>query len=243
MKMRLTLGSVALLALTACAQPVPDSGAGVGFDDFEQYEIERAQRDAALQGTSTTNIVNSSEGQDRESIGVRTDRALAEAGRENGVAANPDNASPILLNNPNISDEQDFGAVSGRESIQSDADRLREQAEAYQLADVTSIPERSGAAGPNIVQYALQTSNAKGEVLYNRSSFSSQNRFLRRCSEYQSPDAAQMDFLTRGGPERDPRGIDPDGDGFACGWDPAPYRVVVAPSAPVVATPLSAIEN
>jgi hypothetical protein len=29
--------------------------------------------------------------------------------------------------------------------------------------------------------------------------------------------------LARGGPDKDPRGLDPDGDGFACGWDPAPF--------------------
>jgi hypothetical protein len=30
--------------------------------------------------------------------------------------------------------------------------------------------------------------------------------------------------LANGGPERDKEGLDPDGDGFACGWDPRPFR-------------------
>ena len=34
--------------------------------------------------------------------------------------------------------------------------------------------------------------------------------------------------LPCGGPERDPRGLDPDGDGFACDWDPAPFRAAVS---------------
>ena len=49
----------------------------------------------------------------------------------------------------------------------------------------------------------------------------------RNCADYRTPDEAQRDFLTRGGPERDSRGLDPDGDGFACGWDPAPFRAAV----------------
>jgi len=30
-----------------------------------------------------------------------------------------------------------------------------------------------------------------------------------------------------GGPKMDPKGIDPDGDGFACYWDPKPFRSVL----------------
>ena len=39
-----------------------------------------------------------------------------------------------------------------------------------------------------------------------------------------TPAAAQAAFIARGGPAVDPLGLDPDGDGFVCGWDPAPYR-------------------
>jgi hypothetical protein len=31
--------------------------------------------------------------------------------------------------------------------------------------------------------------------------------------------------LSNGGPERDRLGLDPDGDGFACYWDPTPFRL------------------
>ena len=43
----------------------------------------------------------------------------------------------------------------------------------------------------------------------------------RSCSEFASPAAAQKVFLAAGGPERDSYGLDPDGDGFACGWGEA----------------------
>ncbi|NDH39999.1 MAG: hypothetical protein EBY45_06195 [Gammaproteobacteria bacterium] len=32
-------------------------------------------------------------------------------------------------------------------------------------------------------------------------------------------------------PERDPMGLDPDGDGFACGWDPEPFRLAFGQTA------------
>ena len=38
---------------------------------------------------------------------------------------------------------------------------------------------------------------------------------------------AQIDFLAKGGPERDRLGVDPDGDGYACAWNPAPFRAAV----------------
>ncbi|CAN0586593.1 unnamed protein product, partial [Ectocarpus sp. 12 AP-2014] len=37
-------------------------------------------------------------------------------------------------------------------------------------------------------------------------------------------DQAQIAFLEAGGPEKDRNGMDPDGDGFACNWDPTPFR-------------------
>ena len=38
---------------------------------------------------------------------------------------------------------------------------------------------------------------------------------------------AQEEFLRTGGPERDKLGVDPDGDGFACAWDPRPFRTAL----------------
>ncbi len=83
-------------------------------------------------------------------------------------------------------------------------------------------------AGPNIVAYALSAPNQVGQEWYSRFAFAGQGRMQRNCADYRSADEAQRDFLARGGPERDARGLDPDGDGFACGWDPAPFRAAVS---------------
>ena len=246
--MKISVASAAMLALlAACATPVPDSGRGVGFSNYSEYEQERARREAALNGTAsassavpnptplTPGTVTSEElaavgiGQSNE-VGaplsaINTPNTTTVNGREIGVEASPTNAAPELANNPGISDEQDFSAVSSRESIESDAERRAAQAAAREQVQPTALPTRPSNSGPNIVAYALNAPNQKGQEWYSRSLLSGESRFQRNCASYNTPDDAQRDFLARGGPERDPRGIDPDGDGFACGWDPAPFRL------------------
>ena len=126
--------------------------------------------------------------------------------------------------NPDISDEQNFAAVSGRQTIESDAERLERLREARQEVAPVPVPERSSSGRPNVVAYALSTSHQVGEELYRRSGFTSTSRFQRNCARFASADLAQEEFLARGGPERDRSGLDPDGDGFACFWDPRPFR-------------------
>ena len=257
MRSLVLLGVVGFVA--GCAQQVPDSGAGVGFSDYAQYELDRAQREAALTGvpaTTGTFVGTAPIGQSGLPVtpGAIPTTDLAAAGigaplsatgltvpgsalptapgspdlnRTTGLQASPGNAAPVLLNNPGISDEQEFEAVAGRESIASDAQRRADQAAAYAVIQPTAIPERDGNAGPNIIEYAISAPNAKGQEYYSRFVWSGQGRFERNCAAYNSPDEAQRDFLSRGGPDRDARGIDPDGDGFACGWDPAPFRLAV----------------
>lgn len=160
--------------------------------------------------------------------------------RSSGIEASPSNAAPLLVGavptaNPTvpvtagtgISDEQDFDAVASRESIESDAARRAQQAAQYQVVQPSALPPAPQDTGPNIVEYALSAPNSKGQEWYSRFVFSGEGRQLRNCGRYDSPDEAQRDFLARGGPERDPRGLDPDGDGFACAWDPAPFRAAV----------------
>lgn len=138
--------------------------------------------------------------------------------------ANPNNTAPTLLG---LSDENDFDAVSDRQSIESDAERLASNRERYKLIEPTDLPSRPGETGPNIVAYALATNNPVGEPLYQRFLlFMTSEKYLANCSAYASPDLAQIAFLAQGGPDKDPLGIDPDGDGFACAWDPSVFRSI-----------------
>lgn len=240
MKRLLTCGA-ALIALSSCAPAVPDSGAGVGFGSYEEYETRQAARDAALAGTAlpAPDAVSvqtlDAGGDDAASVAAQTREALrASADAEQAAAnsgvpvvhASPANAAPPRTSHPGISDENDFEAVGARRSIESDAERMARIREQYQVADVEALPGRAGATGPNIVQYALNTKHPVGTQIYRRIGIGKESKYQRNCAQYPSPDMAQIDFLEKGGPDRDRLGLDPDGDGYACGWDPSPFRKI-----------------
>ncbi len=123
-----------------------------------------------------------------------------------------------------ISDENDFQAVAARETIESDAARIAANRARYEVVVPGELPARPENRLSLVVEFALATTNPRGQPLYRRPKNRSEARFLRNCAKYTSSDLAQEDFLRRGGPRRDPRGLDPDGDGFACYWDPEPFR-------------------
>ena len=231
--------ALSILALGACATTDAHRARGVGFDDYSNYELERARREAALTSPQTSIIPPA-----KVTTIVRNDPApvsgtqaiasseLANAGIGQSRPAQPVVGEPLSALNPvavpssnsGISDEQNFDAVAGRETIESDAARRAAQAAAREQVEPTAVPDRPSNTGPNIVEYAVNAPNVKGQEWYSRSLLTTQGRYQRNCADYATPDDAQRDFLARGGPERDRRGIDPDGDGFACGWDPAPFR-------------------
>lgn len=229
----------AVCVLAACSAPVPDSnpnaGRGVGFGGYERYAAEQAARDAALE-RQRASVVPEERAIASETIGVlnatRT-TAAAPAPASASVPVQPSapaTATPEVsvaggdVNNPGISDEQNFDAVASRETIESDKERLARQREAYAVVQPEALPDRPGSTGPNIVAYALSTSNNVGEQLYRRSGTTSDSKFQRACARYSTSDQAQAAFLSSGGPRDDRQGLDPDGDGFACYWDPAPFR-------------------
>lgn len=76
---------------------------------------------------------------------------------------------------------------------------------------------------PVLVKYAHQERHNPGSNIYKRTG-GPVAQSARLCSTYPSTDAAQRAFIANGGPLLDPRGMDPDGDGFVCGWDPQPFR-------------------
>lgn len=198
---------LALLVTAACDPQVPDSAAG-----FDRYDGYRLEREAALTGQPLDQP------------------ATVQPPAETDLAAPaqaPGTGGTVVVNNPGLSDEQSFEAVTARETIESDKERLARQGAAYEVITPTAVPERR-TTGPNIVEYALSTSNGVGQSLYRRSGFTSEAAFKRNCIKYASDDLAQEAFLKAGGPERDRLNLDPDGDGFACYWDPAPFRMAVS---------------
>jgi hypothetical protein len=229
------------LALLACAPAVPDSAAGVGGRDYNAYLREReaaAQRPQPIvpPGFSTDVVGAAIARADGASgapgpstgavIGATPIGGSASADRPRGNAPagiKEESGELIHAAKPGISDEQDFQAVAQRETIESDKARIERNRSQYQVIQPGALPTRPGALGPNIVDYALATNHPVGAQLYRRSSFGGNG--AARCAGYASPDLAQEAFLAKGGPERDRLGLDPDGDGYACGWDPSPFRL------------------
>lgn len=83
---------------------------------------------------------------------------------------------------------------------------------------VTATPLPPAGADP-LIAYASVARQAPGIRTYARSGGSGAN-----CASYATPADAQRAFLAAGGPQRDPLGFDPDGDGYVCGWTPASHR-------------------
>lgn len=243
--MHSTKALVTLLALAACAPAVPDSGAGVGFGNYSDYV---RQRDAGLAPPPQA-VTPAQPGFSTDRVGAALDNAASRTMPPAGQPAGPQTGrvigqtpEPFSANRPRgdapagiqqqsgemagsakISDEQDFDAVAARESIESDAQRRARQQAQYEIVAPTALPERHGASGPGIVQYALSTTHAPGVQMYKRGGLFQKDPLVT-CAKYASPDLAQEAFLASGGPQKDREGLDPDGDGFACGWDPRPFR-------------------
>ena len=162
---------------------------------------------------------------DAAEIAAQTQAALANSGVE-PVQASPSNPAPqvVQVNRTGISNENDFDAVSQRDSIKGNAERLRQQRAQYQVVQPTPLPQRTGGQTPNIVKFALETRNAPGQSVYRRTGFNLRSKNAKNCAAYPSADLAQEAFLAAGGPQKDKNALDIDGDGFACGWDPTPFR-------------------
>lgn len=243
--MRAPVALLVVLSVTACAPPIPESGPG--FQDYNSYMRERAANPSAAQPVAPAaadtgfSPAGASAALDRAQ-GVNIPAASPDQGAIIGgtgtAGARPRGLTPDGIkeeagetvhytgnaaSNSGISDEQDFDAVASRESIQSDKERIERNRAQYQIDQPGALPTRSGNEGPNIVQYALSMTHPLGTQVYSRSGFGRKDN-TAACAKFASPDLAQEWFLANGGPNRDRRGLDPDGDGYACTWDPTPFR-------------------
>ena len=236
MFIRVLLVLAAGVGLSACQPAVPDSGfgdipdpgRGVGFDSFE---AEKQRRDAALAGSAAA------EGS-AAATAAETRRVLAStspngsggqgttAATNSGVEplnASPSNPAPAVVDGGGISRENNFDAVSSQRTIAADSQRIDANRAQYRLVEPEALPNRV-KTGPNIVAYALANSHPRGTQVYKRFGINRTGKYQRACGKYPRPTEAQIAFLEAGGPQKDRLGMDPDGDGFACDWDPAPFR-------------------
>ncbi|MCK0167496.1 hypothetical protein MWU52_08055 [Jannaschia sp. S6380] len=246
---------VAAMTLAACNPPVPDSTVrGAGFDSPEEVAERREAQlrgqeplapPASIRPPETPPGGASGTQTEAERLAAETRAVLGRPETPEGfvnpveapaplpTAADPPAAAPVDgaaldldRDNPTISREQDFQAVSAARDIEADAERLRAARAQYQVVQPTELA-RPESTGPNIFAYALGPAKPVGTKAFRRGIGASANRAERQCQRYRSADVAQEEFLAAGGPERDRLGVDPDGDGNACGWNPAIVRNAV----------------
>ena len=230
-------------------QQAAAANAGVGFNNPEAYRAARVQRQAEVRATAPVAAAPAAspaalpppivelpggESQPLES-GDAGDAAgldpsvLAAVDRVTGSEPMPESAAaaPVAIPAapapaPVVMASADAARAPLVPARAPTADGFAQDGNYVQVS-ATTLPERPDG-GVNVVSYALGTTNSVGQPVYRRGGAFSERKFERACAAYRSGDAAQTAFLVAGGPERDRLGMDPDGDGFACDWSPAPFR-------------------
>lgn len=244
-KSQSSLALLAVLVLAACEPPLPDSGPrGAGFDTPEQIA---ARREAQLRGVNPLQpsatvrpaidpVISGPApfppaGRAPTEAEILANETRAALGRPAigstfpaGGPVTRQAAADLDRDNPEISQEQEFGVVAAERDIAADAERLRAARAQFEVVTPREL-ERPNDAGGNIFAYALNAARPVGtDGAFGRSVIASERRAAARCTQYRTADLAQEAFLANGGPERDRLGLDPDGDGNACGWDPSVVR-------------------
>jgi hypothetical protein len=219
------------------APPPPPAAPTAGRDDFTS-RIERAIAEpgaAQVAGTGTVSLPPLPVAPSPPAAGVLP-VTVAGAGSGSGVAVAPAPSAglgtgagagvavpPGAAGTPLDDDQLNLNLYTLEQQRIDAAIAERELEEARQqlvIVQPGAVPQ--AVEGVNIALYAQQTTNRVGERRFQRPmvSFGSGSA----CRRYATPDQAQRAFLAAGGPERDPYNLDPDGDGFACDWNPEPFR-------------------
>ena len=224
--LRIVAAAALLAALAACgskvvreplpnaprpAAPPQDNSLPLDATNVETDDLVAATR-AALAATRSADAQDV-DAQDDADAGARSAAAPATATGRTGISA-----------------ENDFEAVEEVRGIEDDAELLELNRNRYLQVPPGQNPLRPRRLTANVVQYALDTWHPVGVARHRRPQGlrDAAARAERACARYVTEDLAQEAFLQEGGPEQDRRGLDPDGDGYACGWDPGVYRRIVA---------------
>lgn len=195
--MRNFVGCFAFVALmAACTAQNPDDAGGIVDGGFNPLAADAEAELSAVEGESVD----------------RADETTVDGPQE-----------PILLGSQTdgISKSNDFETTINRATIESDAARLAELKKQYKVIEPEALPNRGSTV--NLAKYAVDEKQNIGEATYRRYNVDRLSSRLA-CRRYKTADDAQRAFLRSGGPGSDRLKLDPDGDGFACAWDPTLYR-------------------
>lgn len=229
----------AILALAACSEePVGNSPY---FDPWDNSTLnpmadQTLELNRDLQGRRAAQQVRS----DDQALVASLESAIASAGTvpaQPVIRQVPDDRVPTttvtiagadgqapVTPQPNIGgstsiSDNSFATVVQKETIETDRAKLEALEGAKVELQAQPLPQRD--SNVNLAAFARSTTHSIGQRIYTRSFRGSASK---ACRKYGNPDAAQRAFLANGGPVRDNMKLDPDGDGFVCGWSPLPFR-------------------
>ena len=225
--MRFLVLALPALTLMACT-PTGPNRSGVGFGDYGAY---LAQREAELVGQRQAAIPAP---QIAPAQPVVTAAAPVPAPANNGYGSAPLSALVPSAIQPGAavpSAAVAMPAAGADQSLGQEALATLAATSPTPVQPATPVapaapvpaPVVQGSAGPNLAAYALSATNGMGQQIYERGGFHLTDSG-KACAKYISPALAQMAFLEKGGPRKDSLNLEPDGDGFACGWDPRPFQ-------------------
>jgi hypothetical protein len=225
--MRSSVPLLMLGLLAACGEPAylqPQSGFGAGATGYtaaSPYAAVPAQV-PATEAIPSSEINSALFGTASPPAGAASAPAVAPVLNQpatGAVAIAPGAQVPTV----GVSDEQDFSAVSSRETIESDKARIEANKAKYQQIAPAALPERTAETVSPVVTYVLSATNRLGEPIYERRAYRA-GAHEAACQRFATGEAAQQAFLAAGGPSRDRKKLDPDGDGYACDFDPTPFQ-------------------
>ncbi len=187
------------MAVVACVSlgacaPVPNDVAS-GQQTLDQQGIQGRQ--AGLNGQISTEVIN---------------RPLA-----TGIPTSAGATGNVTFLDPDDLAARAEGAINAADGIASGGGGVFDNIQPQQAGDVLPPP-----LIPRVAAFAIRTTHQPGDRQWRRNPLRADGQSL--CSQFPTRDQAQDRFLSEGGPERDPNGMDPDGDGFVCGFDPSDLR-------------------
>ncbi|MFD1796302.1 hypothetical protein FQV27_00930 [Paracoccus aurantiacus] len=216
---KVVLGLACALGVSACAdgtgQVLDPRYRFSGATPYDQY---RAQRELALtgQGATPTTVPKKRPfaAPTPEQIASPTAWQRIEASRARaGQAAGARGAGGGY-----------YDPATGRRVTASGNTRSAAVTAATPAVTTHAVPPATvtEAEADRLRRYAVTQNHPVGEIVYPRTR-GTQTDAARACAQFPNAEAAQLMFLSSGGPQRDPLGMDPDGDGFVCEWDPTYY--------------------
>lgn len=219
------LGLICLVALSACAD-----GRGqvldprYRFDSATGYDQYRATREVALTGRApapqTVPMTRPFEAPTPEMIQTPT---LWERVRGTTTGVAQAATAPIRGNRAPKTGGAYVDPATGKR-LPSARVPVKRAAPVAVVAPVTAPVAVTTTPGVDLLAtYAMGQQHPMGMQVYARSGGSAVVA-SQACAAYAEAGQAQLAFLAQGGPQLDPLGLDPDGDGYVCGWEPGPYR-------------------